>query len=197
MLSSVYSWRLVILELPPPISHEESRINFTQTLPSTFQFKDSQHLQISHQVTMRLQSRTLLALFTLCLSTGLAIPLADPGMDSSPITDGPKLERREPHPKAEPRSPPNPPSPPPNPNCPKQKPIAQNLCTSGSPYCCSGTGASQVCGPASSTSCSSTTICCINTNGVSQISLARTTSLLKKFVCRCRFVLERLTSLGQ
>ncbi|KAH8809999.1 hypothetical protein F5882DRAFT_373058 [Hyaloscypha sp. PMI_1271] len=114
---------------------------------------------------MRLQSRTLLALVTLCLTTGLAIPLAEPNTNSSPIADGPKLESREPHPNAEPRGPPAPPSPP-NPNCAKQKPIAQNLCNSGSPYCCSGSGASQVCGPASTTSCSSTTICCINTNGM-------------------------------
>lgn len=133
-----------------------------------FYFKNSQHLQLSHQITMHFQSTTLLALFTLCLSIGLAMPLADPDMNSSPIIDGPKLESREPHARAEPRGPPNPPSPPPNPGCSKQKPISQNLCTSGSPYCCSGSGASQVCGPASTTSCSSTTICCINTNGVSR-----------------------------
>jgi hypothetical protein len=59
------------------------------------------------------------------------------------------------------------PAPPPPPNCPTQKPIAENLCTSGSPYCCSGTGSGQVCGPAASTTCTATTICCINTNGVS------------------------------
>lgn len=48
-----------------------------------------------------------------------------------------------------------------------QKPIAQNLCTSGAPYCCSGTGDAKVCGPASSVVCETMTICCINTNGVS------------------------------
>lgn len=48
-----------------------------------------------------------------------------------------------------------------------QKPIAQNLCTSGAPYCCSGEGTARVCGPASSVSCDVMTICCINTNGVS------------------------------
>ena len=47
-----------------------------------------------------------------------------------------------------------------------QKPITQNLCNSGTPYCCSGDGSSQVCGPAASVSCQSTAICCINTNGV-------------------------------
>lgn len=48
-----------------------------------------------------------------------------------------------------------------------QKPIAQNLCTSGAPYCCSGEGDARVCGPASSVVCEAMTICCINTNGVS------------------------------
>lgn len=52
-----------------------------------------------------------------------------------------------------------------------QKPIAQNLCTSGAPYCCSGEGNARVCGPASSVSCEVMTICCINTNGVSIPSL--------------------------
>ncbi|KAJ4992839.1 hypothetical protein SVAN01_01543 [Stagonosporopsis vannaccii] len=47
-----------------------------------------------------------------------------------------------------------------------QKPIAQNLCTSGAPYCCSGEGDARVCGPASSVSCEVMTICCINTNGM-------------------------------
>ncbi|KAF2996198.1 hypothetical protein E8E13_001233 [Curvularia kusanoi] len=47
-----------------------------------------------------------------------------------------------------------------------QKPIAQNLCTSGSPYCCSGIGDARVCGPASTVSCETLTICCINTNGM-------------------------------
>jgi uncharacterized membrane protein len=47
-----------------------------------------------------------------------------------------------------------------------QQPIGQNLCTSGVPYCCSGTGTSQVCGPAGTVECTSIAICCINTNGV-------------------------------
>ncbi|KAF4621900.1 hypothetical protein G7Y89_g14445 [Cudoniella acicularis] len=53
-----------------------------------------------------------------------------------------------------------------DPNCPNTQPVDQNLCTSGSPYCCSGSGNGAVCGPSSSTQCSSTTICCINTNGM-------------------------------
>lgn len=122
---------------------------------------------------MHSQGITLVTLFTLCLSTGRAIPFADPNMDSSPFADGPILETREPHPLPEPRgapkspTPPTPPSPPQNQGCPKQLSVAQNLRTSGSPYCCIGSGSSQVCGPAGSTTCSSTMICCINTIGVS------------------------------
>src|SRR5580700_4076509 len=56
---------------------------------------------------------------------------------------------------------------------PGQQPIANNICNSGSPYCCSGSGAGKVCGPASTTTCTSTTICCINTDGVSIFSVAR------------------------
>lgn len=41
---------------------------------------------------MRFQSRNLVALFTLCLATGLSIPLAETETNSSPIVDGPKLE---------------------------------------------------------------------------------------------------------
>lgn len=44
---------------------------------------------------------------------------------------------------------------------------AANMCSTGNPYCCSGEGEAMVCGPASSTSCNTMTICCINTNGVS------------------------------
>ena len=52
-------------------------------------------------------------------------------------------------------------------SCSPQNPIASNVCSSGSPYCCSGTGKSMVCGPSSTTDCESTTICCMNNNGVS------------------------------
>jgi hypothetical protein len=85
-------------------------------------------------------------------------------------------------------------------NCPSQKPISQNLCTSGSPYCCSGQGAAQVCGPSSSTTCTATTICCINTNGVRRLPWQCKTWITwywRESLLRCRYVLERLTSLGR
>ncbi|KAF3049007.1 hypothetical protein E8E11_002354 [Didymella keratinophila] len=96
----------------------------------------------------------------LLMSNALAIPLADPSPDVSSLVSsllGPnnlssELDKR----KAD--------SPGKNGNCPKT--VSQNVCTSGAPYCCSGSGASQVCGPASSVACSSMTICCINTNGM-------------------------------
>jgi hypothetical protein len=136
--------------------------------------KSSHNLQTLHQVTMRFQTASLVVLLTAYLGTGLAVPFPDPDSHSSPIVNVPKLESRETHPKLEPRQP-GPPTPSGGPpaNCPSQKPIAQNLCTSGSPYCCSGSGSGQVCGLASSVSCSATTICCINTNGVSRPSPER------------------------
>lgn len=116
-------------------------------------------------------STSLLALLALCISTTLSNPLPEPNDTNTPILESPKLDSRDARPEPEPRGPPEPPTPPTPPGCPPaQKPIAQNLCNSGSPYCCSGSGASQVCGPASQVSCASTTICCINTNGVSSIS---------------------------
>ncbi|KAG0652067.1 hypothetical protein D0Z07_1190 [Hyphodiscus hymeniophilus] len=55
--------------------------------------------------------------------------------------------------------------------CAPQNPIQSNVCSSGSPYCCSGEGSGMVCGPASTTTCTSTIICCINNNGVSYADL--------------------------
>ena len=78
----------------------------------------------------------------------------DPMAQMSPSFGGllaPRASRRPPH----------------NPNCPSTVPVSQNVCTSGSPYCCEGTGPGAVCGPSSTTNCASTVICCINTNGVS------------------------------
>jgi hypothetical protein len=113
---------------------------------------------------MQFHLSTILLLF---LSNVLAIPVADPSPDSSSPTS-PLLDRdnhfNEHDQRGQPKTPPTPPAPPVG--CPSQKPIAQNLCTSGSPYCCSGSGSGQVCGPASTTTCTATTICCINTNGV-------------------------------
>ena len=92
----------------------------------------------------------------------LAIPFADASADAPPLntsinprdTSLIELSKRNKTP------------PPPVQKQDCQKPVAQNLCTSGTPYCCSGDGSSQVCGPAASVSCQSTAICCINTNGV-------------------------------
>jgi hypothetical protein len=105
----------------------------------------------------------LSAVFLFFLPNALAIPLAD----SSPNISSPnslvsrdaywnELDKREAA-KGKDKE---------KDKCPTQKPIAQNLCTSGAPYCCSGEGAAQVCGPASTTTCQTMTICCINTNGV-------------------------------
>lgn len=84
------------------------------------------------------------ALFLLLLPTALAIPVAEPVLSLSNNKE-PRKEKDK---------------------CPSQKPIAQNICTSGAPYCCSGTGDTQVCGPAGTVECTAMTICCINTNGV-------------------------------
>jgi hypothetical protein len=146
---------------------------------------------------MRFQSTKPLAFFALCLSICRAIPLAEPNPISTPTVDGPQLEDREPHAMPDPngRGANSKPS-----NCPSQKPISQNLCTSGSPYCCSGQGAAQVCGPSSSTTCTATTICCINTNGVRRLPWQCKTWITwywRESLLRCRYVLERLTSLGR
>ncbi|KAJ8108555.1 hypothetical protein OPT61_g8095 [Boeremia exigua] len=111
------------------------------------------------------------SLFLFLLPTALSVPVADPLPEVSPL-GSPLFDRSvastELITREAGKSPP-PPGPGPNGNKGKQdcqKPIAQNLCTSGSPYCCSGTGDAKVCGPAASVSCDTMTICCINTNGM-------------------------------
>lgn len=93
------------------------------------------------------------ALFFVLLPYALAIPVADPSPNDTSLSS-PLLERDAAKDSGKGKD-----------KC--QKPIAQNLCTSGVPYCCSGTGLSQVCGPAGTVQCQSIAICCINTNGVS------------------------------
>ncbi len=107
------------------------------------------------------------ALFLFLLPSALSVPVAEPLPEVSPL-GSPLFDRgvastelitrdaaKDPAPKKAKKEK----------DC--QKPIAQNLCNSGSPYCCSGTGDQQVCGPAGTVTCESMTICCINTNGVS------------------------------
>jgi len=114
---------------------------------------------------MQFSFTPLLLILTLYLTNVLSIPVSDSSLSLFPSLEDSSLEVRGA--ARAPVTPPTPPTPPAPPaNCPSQKPIASNLCTSGAPYCCSGTGSGQVCGPASSTTCSSTTICCINTNGM-------------------------------
>jgi hypothetical protein len=97
----------------------------------------------------------LSTLFLLLLPSVLAVPIAD-APPNAPSPSSPLLDahnKRNPAKGTEKDG-----------KC--QKPIAQNLCTSGAPYCCSGTGISQVYGPAGTVECTSIAICCINTNGV-------------------------------
>lgn len=96
------------------------------------------------------------SLFFLSVSGILAAPVAEASPDISSLVSA--ILRPNSNKQAGPSK---------NNNCPSQQPTSQNVCSSGSPYCCSGTGSAQVCGPASSVACSSMTICCINTNGVS------------------------------
>lgn len=107
---------------------------------------------------MRLHYPSIAIVLSSLLTTALAVPFSDSTIDTSPKLD---LEARDPISKWRPRSLAPTPS-----SCPTQNPISSNVCSSGSPYCCSGSGKSVVCGPASTTQCTSTTICCINTNGV-------------------------------
>jgi hypothetical protein len=110
---------------------------------------------------MRLQHSFILLTSSLIITTTVAVPFVDSNLETFPNLS---LESRDPSPKWPPRSPTPTHS---SSNCPTQGPIASNVCSSGSPYCCSGSGKSMVCGPASTTQCTTTTICCINTNGVS------------------------------
>ncbi|KAH6644321.1 hypothetical protein C7974DRAFT_18562 [Boeremia exigua] len=119
-------------------------------------------LSVFNQIKMQFY---LSALFLCLLPSVIAVPFADPDATSSL----PQLfDREATSTELATRDPAK--SPDKNGNQGKkedcQKPIAQNLCTSGSPYCCSGTGDQQVCGPAGSVSCQAMTICCINTNGM-------------------------------
>lgn len=115
--------------------------------------------------TMMFQFKSLLFLSSVFVGVivASAIPIAEPvpvpvpgpdpvsHMDSFKDLLAPRANKRPKH----------------NPDCPSTIPVNQNLCNSGSPYCCSGTGPGAVCGPSATTNCASTTICCINTNGVS------------------------------
>jgi hypothetical protein len=95
---------------------------------------------------MLLQSFCTLLLLPLFITTTLAVPVAG---SSEPMStpNSPILEARVTRG-----------------SCPKTS--AENICTSGEPYCCVGSGKNQVCGK-SQVQCSSTTICCNNFNGVS------------------------------
>lgn len=114
------------------------------------------HSKLTIQLTMRISIITF-ALSTFVAAT-FAVPFGDTfqnldlELDLEVRNSNPFIPRRQ-SPAAS--------------SCVPQNPIASNVCSSGSPYCCSGSGKSTVCGPASTTKCASTTICCINTNGVS------------------------------
>ena len=147
----VSNFYLAFLPLPTIPKHIQITRSFLPQ-PTTNSTLSTQRLTLN----MQFNSIPLLLTLTLYLTNVLSIPVSE----SSPEQLSPFEERRS-------QPPPKTPSGPPPANCPTQKPIAQNLCNSGSPYCCSGTGSGQVCGPAASTTCTATTICCINTNGVS------------------------------
>ena len=146
-------------QLQRPSSHHDYLVTKTTQHPPKHQQSNLRILIIS--LRMYLQTNFVFAVLSSFTCTTFAVPLGDSGIDTFPNLS---LEPREPISEWLPR---NPTPTLPRSSCPTQGPITSNVCSSGSPYCCSGSGKSIVCGPSSTTQCTSTTICCINTNGVS------------------------------